>query len=429
VVFYLRNPVGVKLMQVDIPYGHDKIKIDVSDPFEVILPKEVEIKDQDKLIEEALENPIGIDSFDDFIEYSSKLLVIINDATRPTPTSKILKYLLPVLSSHPDVKFLIASGAHRASTEEEIRYILGDTYEVFRRKIYIHNARKKEDLVYIGKTKNGTEVSINKLAIEYENILVVGSLEPHYFAGCTGGRKAFLPGISSFKTIEMNHKYALSENACFLKFEDNPIHQDMTEAVKLLKNLNIFSIQTVLDFNHNIYAITSGDIIESFNTALDFVKDVYCISIKEKGNIVISVVNPPMDINLYQSQHAIENANLILEEGGVIILVSRCHTGVGSDTFIDLLSKANNPEDVMDLIGGKYKLESHKSIRILNIKSKSHIFAVTDLNENIIEKSKMKPYKTIQTAVDEAIDLVKEAGKKPKIIIIPDGSHTIPYIK
>lgn len=415
-------------MNIDIPYGKKIITISVNEKCEVILPNKVKITNEDELIINALENPIGSINFDDFIENIGKLLVIINDATKPTPTSRILKYLLPVLTSHPDVRFLIATGAHREPTEEEIKFILGDTYKVFRRKTYIHNARKIDKMVYIGKTKNGTEVSINELAVEYRNILVIGSVEPHYFAGYTGGRKAILPGISSFKTIEMNHKYALSEKACFLKIENNPIHQDMIEAIKLLKNLNIFSIQNVLDFNHNIYAVTAGDIIKSFDAALNFVKDVYCIPIKEKGNIVITVVIPPMDINLYQSQHAIENAKLILEEGGVIILVSRCHKGVGSDTFIDLLSKANNPEDVMDLIGNNYKLESHKSIRILNIKSKSHIFAVTDLSESIIKKSKMKPYNSIKTAVDEAIDIIKEKGKKPKIIIIPDGSHTIPYI-
>ena len=413
-------------MKTTIKYGKEQVEIDIKEPFQVLLPNKVPIKNEDKIIEQALEKPYGFESYDDFSDRKDKILVIINDATKPTPTSKILKYLLPVLSSHPDVKFLIATGSHRPPTEEEIKFILGDTYTFFRRKTYVHDAKKPERLIKIGTTKSGTEVSINKLAEEYGNILVIGSVEPHYFAGCTGGRKAFLPGIASFETIEMNHKYALSDKACFLKFKGNPVHEDMTDAIRFLKDYNIFSIQAVQDFEHNIYAVTAGDIIESFNAAIKFVKDVYCVPIKEKANIVVTVVNHPMDINLYQSQHALENAKLALEEGGIIILVSKCRTGVGSETFVELLSKSDTPEDVMKLLGGKYKLESHKSVRILKIKSKSQIFAVTDVDEKIIEKSKMKPYKKIQTAVDDAIEFIRSEGKQAKIIIIPDGSHTVP---
>jgi nickel-dependent lactate racemase len=118
-------------MEVYIPYGKENIKVKVPEACEILVPKKVNIENQDKLIEEALENPIGFESYDEFAEDADRLLVIINDATRPTPTSKILKYLLPVLSSHPDLKFLIATGVHRAPSEEEYRFIFGDTYEVF----------------------------------------------------------------------------------------------------------------------------------------------------------------------------------------------------------------------------------------------------------------------------------------------------------
>lgn len=415
-------------MSVSIPYGQENIKINIKEPYRVLLPNKVEKKDEESLIDDALEKPYGYESFDEFFDKSEKLLVIINDATKPTPTSKIVKYLLPALSSHPDVKFLVATGSHRAPNEDELEFIFGETYVVFRRKIFIHNA-KKDDMIYLGETKNGTKVSINKLVEEYKNILVIGSVEPHYFAGLTGGRKAFLPGIASFEAIEANHKYALLDKACSLVLKDNPVHEDMTDAVNLLDGLNIFSIQTIVDFNHNIYAVTAGDIIKSFDAAVTFVKDVYCVQVKEKANIVITVVNHPMDINLYQSQHALENGKLVLEDGGVMILVSKCRTGVGNDSFVELLSKANTPDEVMKMIGGKYKLGSHKAVRILKIKSKAELFAVTDLDNNTIEKAKMKPYRDVQKAVDDAVELIKSKGKEPKIIIIPDGSHTVPLLK
>jgi nickel-dependent lactate racemase len=158
-------------MKVGIPYGKEKTKVEIPEPYEILVPNKIITEDENKIIEKALEKPIGFESYDEFAEDADKLLVIINDATRPTPTNKILKYLLPVLSSHPDVKFLIATGVHRAPTEEEYRFIFGDTYEVFRRRTYAHDARKDGNMTYLGKSKNGTEMYINKLVTEYKNIL------------------------------------------------------------------------------------------------------------------------------------------------------------------------------------------------------------------------------------------------------------------
>jgi len=415
-------------MKTTIPYGKDQVEIDIKEPFEVLLPNKVSIKNEDKIIDKALENPIG-QSFDDFLEKSNRLLVIVNDATRPTPTSKILKYLLPVLSSHPDVKFLVATGVHREPTEEEYRFIFGETYEVFRRRAFAHDARKQEEMEYLGESKNGTEMYINKLVQEYKNILVIGSVEPHYFAGYTGGRKSFLPGVASYKTIEMNHKLALSDDACSLALNGNPVHEDMVDAMNVLKELNIFSIQTVLTGDHKLYAVTAGDLHKSFDEAIELSNQIFCVPLKEKGNIVISVAPYPMDIDLYQSQKALDNGKLALEDGGVIILVSKCRTGVGEEQFLELLCKADSPKKILDILDVEYKLGYHKAAKMAQIGVRAEMWAVSDLDENILKKAMLKPYKSIQKAVNEAIDFIKSKGKKPKIIVMPAGSLTVPMLK
>jgi len=415
-------------MQVDIPYGRENIKVNVPEDYEILVPNKVKIKGEEKLIEAALENPFGFESYDEFAEDADKLLVIVNDATRPTPTSKILKYLLPVLSSHPDVKFLIATGVHRAPTEEEYRFIFGDTYEVFRRKIYAHDARKDEDMTYLGKSKNGTEMYINKLVSEYHNILVIGSVEPHYFAGYTGGRKSFLPGVASYKTIEMNHKLALSDDARSLALKGNPVNEDMVDAMKVLKDLNVFSIQTVLTGNHKLYAVTAGDLHKSFDAAIDLSNQVFCVPLTKKGNIVITAAPYPMDIDLYQSQKALDNGKLALEDGGVIILVSKCRDGVGEDAFLKLLCRADSPKKILDILDEEYKLGYHKAAKMAQIGIRAEMWAVTDLDDETIEKSQLKPYSNIQKAVDNAVKLIKSKGKKPRAIIMPSGSLTVPLI-
>lgn len=413
-------------MQFDISYGKEKITVDIDNYFEVLKPKKCENRNEDEMIKNALINPIEMDSIYEFIKKSNRLLIIVNDGSKPTPTSKILEHIYHMLAEHLDITFLVATGSHRAPTDEELHYIFGRFYAVFKDRILIHDALNSENMKYLGTTKAGTEVSINRLVFEIGNVIVIGSVEPHYFAGCTGGRKSFIPGVASYKTIEMNHKFALSEKANPFALKGNPVHDDLIDALGLIKNVNIFSIQSILTSENIIYDVITGDIFKSYDVATNIAKELYCVPIKQKGNIIITVVPYPMDIDLYQSQNAFENAKLALEDDGIIIIVTKCRMGVGKDAFIDLLCTAKTPQEVFDKLGNDYKLGYHKAARIAKIRTKAQLWAVTDLDDDIIKKAMMKPYKTIQSAINDAINNIKSKGKKPKIIIMPSGNFTIP---
>lgn len=415
-------------MQVDVPYGKEKIKIDINAPCEILVPNKVRTKDENKTIENALNSPIGKEPFEKFVTHSDKLLVIVNDATRPTPTSKILECLHPLLSSHPNVKFLIATGVHRSPTKDEYRFIFGKTYDEYKDRIYVHDSRKDEDMEYLGKSKNGTKMYINKLVSETGNVLVVGSVEPHYFAGYTGGRKSFLPGVASYKTIEMNHKLALSDKACSLALKGNPVHEDMVDAMNVLNGINVFSIQTVLTSDHKLYAVTAGDLHKSFDAAIKYSNEVFCVPLKKKGNIVITVAPYPMDIDLYQSQKALDNGKLALKKNGIIILVSKCRMGVGEEAFLNLLGKSDTPQGILEMLKEEYKLGYHKAAKMAEIGTWADMWAVTDLDDSTIKRAMLKPYHDIQKAVDDAVKLIKSKGKKPRIVVMPFGSLTVPEV-
>ena len=416
-------------MQVDIPYEKEKIKVDVPEPCEILVPNEVKIRNQNELIEKALKNPIEKESFEKFASQAKELLIIVNDATRPTPTSRILEYLAPALSSHPNVKFLIATGAHRSPTEEEYKFIFGKTYDTFKGQISAHDARKDKDMTYLGKSTNGTEMYINKMVSEIGNVVVIGSVEPHYFGGYTGGRKSFLPGVASYKTIEMNHKLALSDDACALALDGNPVNEDMVDAMKVLKDVNVFSIQTVLTGDHKLYDVTAGDLHKSFDAAIEQANEVFCVPLKEKGNIVLTAAPYPMDIDLYQSQKALDNGKLALEDDGIIILVSKCRDGVGDDAFLQLLCRAESPKKILDILGDEYKLGYHKAAKMAQIGVRAQMWAVTDLDDETIKKAQLKPYSDIQTAMDDAVKIIKAKGNQPRTVVMPSGSLTVPYIK
>jgi len=412
----------------DIPYGTGTEKIKLNVQHTILLPNQPELMDESEVLTRALANPLGKETFAEFAKNSDKILVIVNDATRPTPTKRVLQELRSILSSHPDVKFIVATGVHRAPTEEEYRFIFGDLLDEFRDRIFAHDARKDEDMVYLGKSKNGTEMYLNRLVPETKNILVIGSVEPHYFAGYTGGRKAFLPGVASYKTIEMNHKLALSDRACSLALKGNPVHDDMVDAMNVLKGLNVFSIQTVLEVKHKIFAATSGDLFASFDAAIEKANEIFCVKLAKKGNIVISVAPHPMDIDLYQSQKALDNGKLALEHGGILILVSKCRMGIGEEAFLKLLASAECQEDVLKVIDEKYVLGYHKAAKMAQIGTWAKMWAVTDLPDEKIKMAKMVPFHSVQEALDRAIEETRKQGKEPNLVIMPAGSLTVPLV-
>jgi nickel-dependent lactate racemase len=416
-------------LEYDVPYGQESVKVNIDEPVEVLLPNRPEVGDESRIIKEALDDPMGMERFEDFASYEKELLVVVNDGTRPTPTARIIKELYPHISGHPKLKFIIATGAHRAPTPEEYDLIFGEHYREFSDRVIAHDATVGEDMVYLGTSQNGTEMYINKAVKEADNVLVIGSVEPHYFAGYTGGRKSFLPGLASRKTIEMNHKLALSNRSRTLAVEGNAVSDDMTDALENLKDMNVFSIQTVLTGDHRIFAVIAGDLHESFRAAVEEANKIFCVPLKERGNIVITVAPYPMDVDLYQSQKAIDNGKFTITSGGVLILVSRCADGIGGKTFFDLLSSAGSPQEVLYRINKDYKLGYHKAAKLAQIGVWARMMAVTELPDDQLKAIGIEACDDLQKAVDDAIEHVRAQGEEPKITFMPSGSMTVPVLE
>jgi len=242
-------------MKIDVPYGKDgSMSANISDDVKVDFREanDVQIGDEDDNIRTAINNPINSKSFKEFLNGAKKVLIIVNDATRPTPTKKVLEFIFDDLKQI-EFNFIIATGAHRGPSQEEYLQIFGPYYDEIRDRIIVHDARVEEDMVYLGDSTNGTAMYVNKAGVEADKIIIISSVEPHYFAGYTGGRKSFLPGIAGYKTIEQNHKLALAPEAKALALNGNPVHEDMVDAIKTVKQ-EIFSIMTVLDKHHKVYA-------------------------------------------------------------------------------------------------------------------------------------------------------------------------------
>ncbi len=415
-------------MDIQVPYGKDeKLNVTISDEniLSVVYPNKVEEQNQTEILLKAIENPINSKSFTDFLSDAKDVLFIVNDGTRPTPTAKVLDIIYEHIKNK-NIKFIIATGVHRAPNQEEFDFIFGKYYEIFKDRIYVHDSKKDDDMVHIGTSKNGTEMYVNRLGMEAHKIVIIGSVEPHYFGGYTGGRKSFLPGIASRKTIAQNHKHALKPQAQALALDNNPVHEDMIDALKTIADKEIFSIQTVLDGERRLYGVTSGHIHDSFYAAIDKAKEVFCVKIPEKADIVVSVAPYPMDIDLYQSQKALDNGKLALKQGGILIMVSKCRTGIGEPTFFELLSSSDSPQKALETIDKGYKLGYHKAAKMAEIGTWAEMWGVTDLDDKDINAIFIKPSHDLQEALNKAL---LNKGKNAKIIFLMDGSITVPLVE
>ena len=414
-------------MQIPIRYGKDDI-IDLSVPGKNLLgvfnPNPVAKFDETALIAKALANPINQKSFDEFIAGEQKIVVIVNDGTRPTPTAKILKQIYPKISEKNKI-FIIATGCHRQCSLDEYEMIFGkEIYAEIRAKNEVHDHDSKHDeMVFLGESKNGTQMYLNKIVAEAKKVIVIGSVEPHYFAGYTGGRKAFLPGTASYESITQNHKLALSADAQALRLEGNPVHEDMIDAMKVLAPIDVFSIQTVLDSEHGVYYASAGDLNDSFYDCVKKADEVFCVNIPRKADIVISVAPYPMDVDLYQAQKALDNGKLALAQDGILIMVAKCRTGIGPKPFFDLMASAPTPQEVLEKISNEFHLGYHKAAKMAEISLWAQTWAVSDLSDDEMRAVHLKPYHDIQKA---ARDALAQKGADAKIIILPFGSMTVP---
>jgi len=414
-------------MKIKIPYGKEKVEVEVDDDrvLGLIEPNPVYSGDETETIQKGIQNPINSKSFDEFIGDAKDLLFIVNDHTRPTPTAKVLDAIYDKVKDK-DIKFIIATGIHRGPSEDELDFIFGKYHTLLKDRIFVHDSKKDEDMVYLGTSSAGTEMYVNKLGVEANKLVPISSVEPHYFAGYTGGRKSFLPGIASYKTIEQNHKGALYPQAKTLVLDGNPVHEDMVDAIKTIAGKEIFSIQTVLDGRKRVYSCTSGHIHDSFVAAIDKAHEVFCVDIKEKADIVVSIADFPADVDLYQSQKALDHGKLALKEGGIIILVSACRTGIGrEDTYFSLLASSKTPKEALEKIERGFELGYHKAAKMAELATWAEIWGVTGLKDGEMESAFIKPFPDVQQAIDRAL---KKKGDKAKVLFLMDGSLTVPRV-
>ena len=409
-------------MEFKLPYGDGETSAEVEDSrvLGVIEPPSFERRNVSELISESLAKPHGR-PFADFLAGKKTILIVVNDLLRPTPTADVLDTLLPELDG-VELKFAVATGSHSPPDKPSLKKIFGRHYRRHADGIIGHESKDDENLRYAGETSRGTSVRYNRILWEADGIVNINSVEPHYFAGYTGGRKSFLPGLAGYKTITKNHSLALEEGSDLCALDGNPVNEDMEEAAALVP-AEVFSVNLVLDTDNNIVGSYAGGLKESFREACRYAATKYTFQLKEKADVVLAAVKRPMSVDLYQTQKVIESAKLALNKGGVLVFVSSCDEGVGPENYYALMSSSSNPRNILMSIEQEYKLGYHKAARLLDILTWADIYGVTELEDKVLQRVFMKPFDSAQEAVDAAL---AEKGPDAKLLYMKNAVLTVP---
>lgn len=418
-------------MMIDLPYGKSNLQVNVpEDNLLDILEKEKKqsLAEERRAILESLRNPVGTPSLRNSVEGKEEITIIVDDHTRPCPDDKLLPPLLDELKASGikkgNIKILIGYGLHSPVGRKGQEDMLGDeiveSYEVVN--------HSPEDTVRIGTSSRGVPIEVNKHFIEADFRISTGFIEPHFFAGFSGGRKSIMPGISSREAIYGNHGYEMIDNPNSRpgRLEGNPVYEDSLEHAK--KSGLDFIVNVLLNREKEITGVFSGNPIDAHLKGVEKEKKYVFQKLDCRADIVITTNSgAPLDLNLYQTVKGIYHASLVTKKNGIIIIASECNEGVGPDSFEKLHSNRNSPDEVIEQIKKKEPIGVQWENQILaKVQKNNQIYLKSSLNEEILENMMINPIKSLDSGLEEVL---KKMGNNPKIAVIPEGPMIVPAIK
>lgn len=414
-------------MDVFVKKGKENIKLKlINDNVKILKQKNfLHIEDEELIIERSINNPINSKSLEEIISINEKIAIIVSDITRPLPSYKILPILLKHLENigcqKENITIVFALGAHRKQTETEKIQLVGE--EIY--KNYKCVDSDQDDVIKLGTTSRGTPVEITRVVAEADRRICIANIEYHYFAGYSGGAKSIMPGCSTKNAIQKNHSNMINKDAVVGNIKKNPIREDLEEAISFCSI--DFIINVILNSNKDIVYAVSGNYLDAHRTGCKFLDDINCVEINSKADLVIvSQGGFPKDLNLYQTQKALDNAQHAVKDGGIIILVGSCEERFGDDIFESWLIGAKSPDELLMRIKKHFVLGGHKAAAIAKVSKKSRIFLVSEMKELRIDESIFKQYNDLQKAYDDAI---RELPDNFSTIVIPSGGSILPRLK
>ena len=415
---------------VHFPYGKENISMELPDrQLQGVLVSNLHHYTAEKpeleLVRDALSNPIGAPRLSALAKDKKRIVIIASDHTRPVPSKVIIPPMLEEIrqgNPQADITLLIATGCHRGTTKEELVGKFGE--EIVRReKIVIHDCDDRENMVKIGCLPSGGELFINRLAYEADLLLAEGFIEPHFFAGYSGGRKSVLPGIASRQSVLANHcsEFIAHQRARTGILEGNPIHRDMLWAAKAAKLA--FIVNVVINAEKKAIYAVAGDVEQAHAEGCAFLSGL-CQVEAVPADIVISTNGGyPLDQNIYQAVKGMTAAEATVREGGVIIMLAKSNDGHGGEQFYHQLADEPDVSKTMALFLSRGRNETvpdqWQTQILIRVLQRATVIYISDAPDDLIRSLHMIPAHSFPEALQCAQSIL--ANPRATITAIPDG--------
>jgi len=420
------------MKQVKLAYGKDYVDIQVPDHAVIIEPRHLPgISDEKSAVLAALRQPIGTPALKEMVKKTDTVAIVIADITRPTPSEKLVPWLIEELSHVPKENFVVINGlgSHRHNTREELIQMLGqevvDTIRVIN-----HEAFDDNELVHVGRNSYGSDVYLNKTYMEADFRIVTGFIEPHFFAGFSGGPKGINPGIVGIKTILNFHNAEMIGNpkSTWGVIEGNSVQDAATQNCLMAKPE--FMLNVTLNGEKEITNVFAGDVIEAHRIGCEFVKEHAMFAVDQSFDIVITTNSGyPLDQNLYQTVKGMSAGAQIIKDGGSIISVSECSDGLPNHgNFGPILKMRNTPQALLDMINdpnfSMFDQWQVQSLAMIRVKAECYLYSLVD-KQTVID-CMINPIENVEQTLEQLMD---KYGTDASIAILPLGPLVIPYVR
>ncbi len=422
-------------MQVELRYGRHGLKANVPDEATVLTPGQVPgLPDEPAALREALRNPIGAAALRSAVRPDDTVVIVFSDITRPMPNDRVLPVILQELAEagvpRERITLLNGTGTHRVNTQEELREMLGaDVAAGYR--IVQHNAFLPERHIDVGETPFGRRALVDRTYRDASFRIVTGFIEPHIFAGFSGGPKGLLPGVAGIDSIMGNHSFPMldSDKATWGETRGNPTWEEMSAFARLVPPNLLLNV--TLNSRRQITGVFCGDLWEAHARGVAFVRETAMVGVDAPYDVVL-VTNSgyPLDINLYQSVKGISSAAQIVVPGGSIVIASECQEGIPEyGEYRNLVREGGSVDGILALIGqpGFRRHDMWEAQLHARLLQKADIYLYSGgLSDAQVSEMLLRPCHDIEETIGR---LLAKAGPAARLCVLPEGPQTIPFIR
>ncbi len=419
-------------MKINLAYGQGLLPIDLPDDRTTVIEPSHRpgLADEKGAVRAALASPIGARPLREWIKSGDRVCIAFTDLTRATPNERLIPWLLDYLADVPREQILLLNqiGTHRPNTKAELERLL--TAEVVRNyRVINHEPENAAALAQFGTMRDGTPALINRHLAEADVRIITGFIEPHFFAGFSGGIKGIIPGCGGLHSIMSNHgfKNIGDPRATFGVTTGNPLWEELREVA--LRIGPAFLLNVSLNEQREITGVFAGDMIEAHRTGCEFVRRSAMQKVKSPFEIVVTTNSGyPLDLNLYQAVKGMSAGARILEKGGLLILACECREGIPPNSPLEkLLHGASSSEEILAMLStpGFVRPEQWQAQIQALIQRQAEVLIYSSLPEAVVRSAFLKSCQDIGAAVRQRLETL---GPEARVAVLPQGPLTIPYL-